>query len=424
MLMLISLVIESVSIVVCIHRICGKRVRFNFKAIVVVILHVLMMTIINCLKISHIATVLIYVIYFIYCKVEFEEQFIKAGLHVLLLSVIITSLQFICIFCTSIIITDNERIVMILCDIEVLLFCIFILPKFQMDIVRKKIFLRKKYLISVLGFSGIVISFLLLQGKLFREVWIEFFVFSIPAVLMLIVIISEWNSSQGKLEQVERELDNNIRLQEKYGELLKKVRLRQHEFKNHLMAILLTHYTYKTYEKLIKAQREYLGMLALENKYNGLLTIGNETLAGYLYGKFQELEESGAHVEYHIRTKLGGMKTPNFYLIEILGVLLDNAAEAYEDSALEKTIIFSITETEGRYFFRIQNRHDYVPYSEVERWFRMGVSTKGAERGLGLYHVRQLCEEWKMEIRCENIEDEKENWIRFTLITERADNRE
>lgn len=420
MLMLIFLVIESVSIVVCIHRIYGEKVRFDFKTIVVVILHVLVIVIINCLEVSHIATVLIYVIYFIYCKREFKETFVKAGLHILLMLVIMAALQFICLLFTNAIISDDESIVSILCDIEVFLFCIFFMPKFQLGILREKIFLRKKYIISVFGFSGIVIAFLLLQGKLFEEVWIEFFVFAIPAILMLIVIIGEWNSSQGKLKEIEKELDNNIRLQEKYSELLRKVRLRQHEFKNHLTAIISTHYTYKTYEKLVKAQREYLGKLAWENKYNGLLTIGNDVLAGFLYEKFQEVEKRGIRIEYHIRTKLSRMIVPNFYLVEVLGILIDNAAEAYDDSALKKKIIFSITEMEDKHSFIIQNRCAYVPYSEIERWFQMGVSEKGTERGLGLYHVKQLCEEWEMEIRCENIEIEMENWIQFMLIVKRA----
>lgn len=45
----------------------------------------------------------------------------------------------------------------------------------------------------------------------------------------------------------------------------------------------------------------------------------------------------------------------------------------------------------------------------------MGTSSKGINRGIGLYHVKELCEEWNCNIFCENIEIEGKNWIQFDL---------
>ena len=59
--------------------------------------------------------------------------------------------------------------------------------------------------------------------------------------------------------------------------------------------------------------------------------------------------------------------------------------------------------------------------SEMEKWFQMGNSTKGEGRGIGLFHVKKLCEELGCEICCRDVEIEGENWIEFALKIGKAD---
>ena len=89
-----------------------------------------------------------------------------------------------------------------------------------------------------------------------------------------------------------------------------------------------------------------------------------------------------------------------------------------------KGISFSVAADEYSYYFKIRNQFAYVPYAEIEQWFKLGGSTKGEGRGLGLHHVKSLCNEWEMGIRCENIEIGQENWIMFTLIVKSAGSQE
>lgn len=341
-----------------------------------------------------------------------------SGISIFLLGVIITSFQFICLIFTSILIPDNEPVRIVIADMEALC-CILLLPGSRLDRLRKYVFVKNKFVAGVLGFVGMVIVFLLMQDKMSEGIQAEMFVFAVPAVLMIVVLVGKWNSSQERIEQIEKELDNNIRLQEKYSELLQKVRLRQHEFKNHLAAIFSSHYTYKTYDKLVEAQREYCHKLAWENRHNGLSLLGSDVLSGFLYGKFEELEESGLRVECEIHAKLERMAVPNYYIIEVLGILIDNASEAYGDMG-QGIILFSVASGEDSYYFKICNQFAYVPYAEIEQWFKLGGSTKGEGRGLGLHHVKTLCDEWEMSIRCENIEIAQENWIQFTLVVKSA----
>ncbi len=201
---------------------------------------------------------------------------------------------------------------------------------------------------------------------------------------------------------------------EDYEELLAKVRLRQHEFKNHMAAVFSAHYTHKTYEKLVLAQEEYCNKLLDENKYNGLLFLGDKVLTGYLYGKFREIEADDIEIHYKVSAKLNKSYVPIYYVIEMLGILLDNAVEAIKTSN-EKVIYFEVCTLEDGYKFSVRNPFPYVSFNEISGWFKYEVSNKDNGRGLGLYHLKCLCEEWKCSLECRNMEIEKNNWIVFVL---------
>ena len=210
-------------------------------------------------------------------------------------------------------------------------------------------------------------------------------------------------------------------MQDNYDRLLANVRLRQHEYKNHLAAIVSTHYTYKTYEKLVQAQDEYCNKMQQENRYNSLLFVGDKVLAGFLYGKFQEMESDGIIIEYQIYTEVQKYSVPTYYLVEMLGVILDNAAEAIINMAEGKMIKFTVQEAQEKIIFTIRNRCKELSYAEIERMFEMGTSSKGQGRGLGLYHVKVLCQEWNCGIHCKCVEIGQDNWIEIGLSINKAD---
>lgn len=55
MITLISLVIEGVTIVVCLHRLYGQKIRLDIKTVCLVIIHVLFLGMFNFLEISKVA---------------------------------------------------------------------------------------------------------------------------------------------------------------------------------------------------------------------------------------------------------------------------------------------------------------------------------------------------------------------------------
>ena len=133
------------------------------------------------------------------------------------------------------------------------------------------------------------------------------------------------------------------------------------------------------------------------------------------------MEADGIDVNYKVGVQIKNCSVPIYHLIEILGILLDNALEAVKDTTWDKTVYFILAEKENMYQFSVQNRAQYISYSDIERLFQLGWSEKGAGRGIGLYHVKCLCDEYNCDIGCKNIEMNEENWIEFDLGVHKAD---
>ena len=181
-------------------------------------------------------------------------------------------------------------------------------------------------------------------------------------------------------------------------------------------------YVYQDRKELIMQQEAYGKELLEHNKFNKLLWLGNGTVAGFLYQKFMEMESKGIKIIYSSNVSALRPAIAIHSLVEMLGILLDNAAEAVVSK--ESKISVRITSEEDCYCFQIMNPSEYKTYAEIEKWFAKGYSSKGKQRGLGLYRVITLCNENECNIGVCNMEKEQENWIEFRLTIPRIDSGE
>uniref|UniRef100_UPI003FEE02E6 GHKL domain-containing protein n=1 Tax=Waltera intestinalis TaxID=2606635 RepID=UPI003FEE02E6 len=176
-------------------------------------------------------------------------------------------------------------------------------------------------------------------------------------------------------------------------------------------------YTTKSYDELVFAQREYYGKIKEENKYVKLLYLGDSIVAGYLYEKFFDVERKNGHVEYDIRGQFSISEVPDYHLMEILGILIDNSVEAQDERPQLK---FFFEERDNTLIFKILNPYPYIKYEEMNTWFDLEHSSKGAKHGLGLYYVKQICQKYRANIICRNVECQGKNWIEMNLEIEKA----
>lgn len=416
MWMRVVYLLEVFATLACIHCIYGKKIKWDVKPIALCLSLLVIYEVANNLQNGGLYSLAAYIPIFIYCKRTFGTSILQTLVKVFWLIILLTSIEFLGVLLAIIIIPENLIFRSIFANLFLLIVTIVVLPKIHIE----RVNLKGRTMRIMFGLVLGIIIFITLQGKIGQNINVILFGLTIPFSLLLVYSLVKWSKIQVEAENIKREFDVASKMEDNYTELLSDIRLKQHGFKNHIAAILSAHYTCKTYERLVEVQEEYCNSLIEENRYNNLLQIGDKVLVGFLYDKFREMEGDNIEVEYEIYSSVDECTITSYYLIEILGILLDNALEAAKCTA-RKIVIFHIRENDNKYLFTVRNVSEYVPYEEIERWFQKGVSSKGRNRGLGLYYVKRLCRDLNSNIQCRNIEYEQENWIEFSLEVGKAD---
>lgn len=421
MLYHVAVLWEILSIVVCIHSIYNRKIKLNIETVVLFVAILAILELVIAMNLNNITTLFTFVIIVSYCIYSFNDNFIGAVINTFIMLILVGIMQFIALLPFSRLDLQYEDLRMLLINMLVALFSLWVLPKGKIYRLRELIKKREKFIFIIFASILSVILLLTIEWKIEGRINIEVFIFTIPAFIFLLWLLIKWGVTQGEKELAQNELETVRNIQEEYNDLLTSVRLRQHGFKNHLAALLSIRYTSKSYDELIKAQDEYYGKICKENRYNKLLFIGDSTVSGFLYEKFCEAETRDVLVTYEVSGTYTESDMPIYYLIEILGILIDNAIEAQIRTVGENRIIFKLFEYANKYLFTIMNPYYHVSYAEIESWFRKNKSTKGKDRGLGLFYVKKICEEYNACVLCCNTEYLQENWIEITLEIKKAD---
>ena len=70
-----------------------------------------------------------------------------------------------------------------------------------------------------------------------------------------------------------------------------------------------------------------------------------------------------------------------------------------------------------KFSLEVRNESQYIEFNQLSNFFDKGYSKKGENRGLGLYNVKKICEEYGLEIALSyESENESENgWLSFKV---------
>lgn len=414
MLLCLVLVSEILSSLICIHCLYGKKLKLEKSTIAIVVFLLLILEAINFFQWNYMTTFVTHILFFVYCKKKFQESIAETAVSFVLYILIMTSIQLCFGVVANAVFYQNKTICYLARSMLTLVFCIKVLPKCNLPKLRKCIYENRKNMYWVLGIISLMVFILLLTGKISKSVQLQYFILAVPCIAVVLHLLLKWGEAAIEAGKLAKRLSAEKRGKENFDKLLAVVRMHQHAYKNHLTAIISTHYTYKTYEQLVEAQNQYCKHMQLEDRYTKLLLLSDKTVAGYLYGKIQEAEGYGVTVKYVITAFLDQIDMPVYQVIEILGILLDNAVDAVKKSETPE-IFIEIAEQDCEYGVSVRNPYKYVPYKEIQSWFQLGRSQKGNDRGVGLYHLKKICYEWKCVLECRNIEYENVNWIVFTV---------
>lgn len=307
--------------------------------------------------------------------------------------------------------------------INIISFLVIICVSCQIKLKRVSDFFKRKNVLLVVVLLLVLMGFafdfynMKNKGRIAGEMYMQMIYF----FLIFSLVIYEWQKSRVVAEKRKAQLEMNKLYYGAYDKLLMLIRERQHDMKSHINAILSMIYTTDNYEELAAKQKDYCGYVMEQNEETRLaLSTGNPLIAGFMYSKIQEAEGKDIEVEYKVEVKKEILAVPEYELVEIIGILMDNAVEALDNNDAEdekkiKKMYVSIKDTEECAEIIVANSSNYFEEDMTERFFETGYSSKGKGRGIGLAKLKKMVNEKGGNITVSNELRSEVNYLTFTV---------
>lgn len=415
-----KIIVELFTYLYCLAGLFGQKFRMSIHAVVLIILDLFLLTGIGRYGFPSYLRSLLYVALFIYSLLYYEESIKRTLINCTLAAIMLACLQLIiCVplyFLNIKTLTNQEELGLL---INVLCMLITITCGKRICFRRFSDFFQKSdkliFTISALIFISIGINL--------YKVWTSRFIFGeqyiqlIYFLFLLCFMVGELQKSRLDIEKKKTQLELNKLYYDAYDQLIMLVRERQHDTKNHINAILSMIYTTESYEELVAKQKQYCDFVMEQNEETKLLlSSGNPLVIGFLYSKIQKAKCNHIDVVYEIDMKKTDMLLPEYELVEMIGILFDNAEEALQkDGEEDKRMYVSIKQLQNRLEIVIANTSDIYEDDVTERFFESDYSNKGNGRGIGLSKLKRLVHKRNGEITVGNEKHDGKNYLTFEI---------
>lgn len=417
MILRLSEVFEVLFMFLAINFICGKKYRFCIYDLIFYISVVIVLDSINAGYLNDIYMITGYILIAIYLIYKFRpklrEFFVEAVVFLLCISIIelVTSAP---MYLLKDIIP--EKIIFVLVTIFSCLFVLLLGIKKILYRITNTIKESNWMFYLILGCCGMGMIYLIIVSRFTYSLrGTDYLIFGLWTILIC-VFAALWQKSRNEVEVKKKEMLLQKTYEDVYQNLVRSIRQRQHEFDNHLIAICGLNKTTGSLEELIEEQNKYIGQIKEDNRYNKLLSVESPTLVGFLYSKFLQIEEKGCKIEYFINVSEDSEKIiPEYRIIEILGILIDNAVEAVIDK-IWKSVYVEVINTKDELQISVRNISKYIPQKDIYNFVKPGYTTKGKDRGIGLSSLVSIVDRYAGEFTIRNMMIERVNWLLFKIV--------
>lgn len=245
---------------------------------------------------------------------------------------------------------------------------------------------------------------------------------TIVSVCGLVLVLILWMSSEMEKQQKQEELKMYELYTKTFEDLITAIRIKQHEFNNHINAIKCLPYTTQNAKELIAEQNRYCDAVLEDTEIVKLLKLeSSPILCGFLYSKLIFAQSLDIHVIYEVDPINVERYVTIHHFIEMTGILFDNAVEALvKDKRVEnnsgKIILRLSTYENTKLLLEVANISRIYTNEEIEEFFVTGKSSKGDNRGVGLSRVKLLIQKYKAYLHAANQQYYGENYLSFKII--------
>lgn len=414
------ILIELFSILYSLAKFFGRKFEISIHAVVLILLQLFLLTGINHYGTPAYLRSLVYVGQFLYALLYYGESIKVTLVNYFLSAILIVSLQFLLYFPIVYLVSlndENARLIQLIIAFSCMFF-IWLLDRWIILKRISKIILKKnKLLVCILILILAILGINIYQTGRVRGMMLEKYLQIIYFLAFTVFLIYEWQKSKADAEKKKMQLEMNALYYDAYDQLLMLVRERQHDMKNHISAIVSMGYTIKDYDMLVARQREYCGLVLEQNEEAKLLlSTENPLVIGFVYSKLEEAKAKEIKIEHHIKLISKELFLPEYELVDMIGILMDNAIEALADiPARERKISLSLAENEEGLTLTIANTSNFYEKDMTAHFFENGYSSKGKDRGIGLSKLKKLVDKWGGTITVSNELRGESNYLSFEI---------
>ncbi len=133
--------------------------------------------------------------------------------------------------------------------------------------------------------------------------------------------------------------------------------------------------------------------LTEEESIDDLLNVEHSALKSILYWKIREARQDGIQVNLEIKETITTVGMTSLDFIRVISILLDNAIEAAKESINPSISLAMVKEKNGHIFY-LKNSRKHCPLV-INQLFQPHFSTKGKHRGIGLYNLSKIIENYE-----------------------------
>ena len=413
----VCLLLEALSIVICLHHLYGEKFRLDIATVSFLSIDMIIMTAINYFEMARICTMVIYPFIALFCGIKFCFKFRKIVTNIIVCIILVGIIQMFGLLFTHLLynIQNFSDYKLLLANSMTFLTVLVVVPVLKIFRLSKFLLDNEKIVILVISVCLAWVSFWMLSFKKLMLMDLHQAILLFISIVLVLVLVGQLNKYKIRAKEIETELKMHELYSEPFQGLIDNMRLKQHEFDNHINAIYSLHYSCHTIEELIEAQNIYCKQITKENRFNKLLAPDNAVIRGFLYTRFVEIDRMGIEINYRVILNKHIVGVPVYKIIEILGNLINNAVEALKNDKERNRLYVEVVGVEVL-SIEVRNESPYIGYDMLEKFFNKGYSKKGENRGLGLYNIKQICEEYSLEISPKWMDIEGKGWLSFKVL--------
>jgi two-component system sensor histidine kinase AgrC len=281
------------------------------------------------------------------------------------------------------------RLLGTLLDLMALLIIYYLRIKIQIP---GDIYKKRKIAITL---NTLIIAMIIIPDILFFETTInkipeELIVFNAVSVLVLL-IIGIYNSIKfGELETAKKELEFQKLYNKTLDDLTDNLRGFKHEFNNIISCIQGYMYVddvsgLKAYLSQIQNEARTINNMEPLNSY----VKDNPAIYGLLLSKLSYAQIKNINFNIRVFSKMDPRNIKLLDFCKVLGILLDNALEAADNSD-KKYVEFLVKEDLHAGSMLIEVINSFSGSPDIDKIYEKGFTTKGSHKGFGLWELNRI----------------------------------